>query len=328
MNTFLASVGTAQLLVRHNNQLTHLADCKTLTESSLSFVNTAEEIRCGAGAKLHGRFSHSSGLSIELQDAMFDIDYLSATLGANDSVDGHSGLFYDYNYAIDDEGILTLSKTPVDIGGICGLKYAPVWVAAMNSCESDLDWKLIFPNDDGQYQVEDFTNEPLCVKYFVLMPHISAITVPATFNPKELVLLLTTQLYAGDSSNPSSGRPIGEVTIKIPRFQLDGTLDLAQAMASHTPVSLSGVALADPTMQCPSDLADSYGEIIDIRCEDKWYTGLEDIVYDPETQKLYGVFKNGSVVELTDDFEGITEWYNDEIKVLYQVEVPGFEQVI
>ena len=139
MKTFLASVGRAQLLVRRNRELVHLADARTLTDSSLSFSTSMEEVRAGQGAKLHGRFSHTSGLSIDLTDVMFDVDYLAAILGAPQNSNA-TGWYHDKDFTIDENGVLALSKTPALLGSVCGLDYAPIWVSSREDACLEEDW--------------------------------------------------------------------------------------------------------------------------------------------------------------------------------------------
>ena len=229
MNTFIASVGTAQLLVRKNGKLVHLADCKTLTESSLSFVNSMEEIRAGSGAKLYGRFAHSSGMEVKLVDAMFDQSYMKAVLGAyNGSNSGGTTIYLDKDYSVSEEGVLSFSREPKNMGTVCGLTSAPVWISHYDdACEGDREWTMILPNAQRQYLVpEEFRGKTLCVKYFALRPEAASLLVPATFAPEECALILTASLYAGDANAPAEGKPIGEITVKIPRFQLNGNLDI------------------------------------------------------------------------------------------------------
>ena len=94
-------------------------------------------------------------------------------------------------------------------------------------------------------------------------------------------------------------------------------------MASSAPIELSGVALADSTLSCPTDNGDTYGEIIEVVYADKWYKGLYDIVLDPETEQLYGEYWDGHYSVLSPDLEGITAYYNGNTLVLYSVDVPN-----
>ena len=95
-------------------------------------------------------------------------------------------------------------------------------------------------------------------------------------------------------------------------------------MGSHVPVELSGVALADSTLSCPTDSGDTYGEIVCISYNDAWYDGLVDIVLDPESSLLYGSYEDGHFSKLSPDLEGISAYYNEDTLVLYIVDVPNF----
>jgi hypothetical protein len=77
MSLFLASVADAQILYKMNHRMYRMATCKTLTESTLTFQSTIEEIRAGRGGMLCGKFAHSSGINIELTNVMFDMDMLA-----------------------------------------------------------------------------------------------------------------------------------------------------------------------------------------------------------------------------------------------------------
>lgn len=64
MKKFLAGTGTALLFKGQNL----IGVAKTLTESSISFAVTAEEIRAGRGNALFGRYFHDSSMTATLTD--------------------------------------------------------------------------------------------------------------------------------------------------------------------------------------------------------------------------------------------------------------------
>ena len=86
--------------------------------------------------------------------------------------------------------------------------------------------------------------DKFCVHYFADKEAARKLIVSANFVPEELIVFLTTRLFAGDASAPETGKPVGSVTVKIPRFQLNGTADIAMAMASAATVQMQGTALA------------------------------------------------------------------------------------
>lgn len=66
-----------------------------------------------------------------------------------------------------------------------------------------------------------------CVMYKYTDDAAKQITVNAQFIPAVLHAVLTVALYYGDACNVEAATKAGEVTIDIPRLQLNGTLDLA-----------------------------------------------------------------------------------------------------
>jgi hypothetical protein len=118
-----------------------------------------------------------------------------------------------------------------------------------------------------------------------------------------MILFLTTKLFAGDASAPETGKPVGEITIKIPRFQLDGTFDLSMAMSSAATMSLNGTVLAVDSNGCESDGA--YAEVVEVINGRNWYDNLKDILVSEDDDKIYAIYKNGTTQELEGDEPGL-----------------------
>ena len=92
--------------------------------------------------------------------------------------------------------------------------------------------------------------------------------------------MLTTNLYAGDASAKETGKPIGKITIKIPRFQLNGTFDLAMAMASPATFQIQGSALAYEA-GCDASYYAEIVQIIDNQTASE--AGFTDLYVDGDT---------------------------------------------
>ena len=314
MRRFLASVGTAKLLGKKNGELYHIANVKTLTESALRFSTQAEEIRAGEGAQLYGKFFHSSKLEISLSDVMWDMNYISAIVGSDlsDNKASHAGLKRE---VVESAGqTISFSTIPSIIGNACGLNHAMVWMREVG-CLVDDKWDCVELNKDAAGNYINQVNTPerlqgknVCAEYFIDMPQTRAFSVGANFLPKEMVLILTTNLYAGSYNKVWNGRPVGSITVKIPRFQLDGTLDLSMAMNSVASTSLSGVALAVENNGCVQDGV--YAEVVEIDNYSTPASGLVELMVDPDTQTagdipiVYGLYDDGhiSVIE-ADDYD-------------------------
>ena len=293
MRKFLASVGNAKLLGKVNGELQHIADVRTLTESTLSFSNTQEEIRAGEGAQLMGRFSHDSGMTVTLTDAMFDLNYIALQVGA--AIEGNQTAFYseEFTIAATGETEKTLSKTAQPIGNACGLNEVFCWIRE-KGCNADVAWKGVKVATGNKINVSEYAGKSICVEYFVNKPEARGLSVKANFIPAELILILTTKLFAGDANAPETGKPVGSITVKVPRFSLDGTFDLSMAMSAAATMSLAGTALAVDDGSC--DGAGIYAEIVEVETNSNASTGLKEVVIDPDDlSTLLGMYSDGHI---------------------------------
>ena len=128
---FLASVGNAEAYATRNGEFAHVLSARTLTESTLGFTSSMEEVRAGQGAKLYGRFNHSAGMTVSLTDAMFDMNYIALQTGSQIQT-GASAIYAKDSYTAVTGATKTiaLTKEPVAIGTACGLDKKVVWFRA------------------------------------------------------------------------------------------------------------------------------------------------------------------------------------------------------
>ncbi len=307
-NYYLASVGTANAFVKKTindvEGIYHAFSSKTLTESTIGITSSSEEVRAGDGAKLYGRFNHTTGFNITLTEAMFKLEYLAMQVGAEIKSNGANVMFTEtlaYNNGF------ALSKVPAFFGSACGLNYKGVWFREAGCDATDDVYFINATNVSGQTVTSDDAarilaknpNAKFCVSYFTEEEAARSMMINANFIPAEFMLIITTKLFAGDANNPESGHAIGEITVKVPRFQLNGTMDLSMAMAGAATVSLEGTALAAGSDSCDGDGV--YAEIVELIKGRKWYDGMVNAFKDAEsTADYYGVF-NGGYTSLLDD---------------------------
>lgn len=309
---YLASVANVELFAKENGNLVHWASAKTLTDSAFGFTLSMEEVRAGQGGKLYGRFAHTSGMTFTMTDAMFDINYIKALLGAEVYDTETASVLYTEEIPVAAGSLTkTLSKTAVSIGSLCGMKDVLAWAHTADCSGEGEDIRLTVTanqvtfKDPGTY----------CVSYFVADPSAALMKIKAKFIPMEMVAYATVQEFAGDASAPLTGKPVGELIVKIPRFQLDGQFDLTLNMTSAATVALNGTALAVSSGDCDGD--DYYAEIIERLEGADWKQGLKDFVIDPEHLKkgespvIYGIYNNGSIKFIDSASEGIV--FNPEL---------------
>lgn len=289
---YLASVANVELFAKENGKLIHWASAKTLTDSAFGFTLSMEEVRAGQGGKLYGRFAHTSGMTFTMTDAMFDMKYIRALLGAESAGTAHvivteqatGGAKY------------TLKQTAVSLGSLCGLEDVLAW-GHKADCKGEGDDEE-FVVTDNQIDLTD-KNGTYCISYFVADPSAELMKIKAKFIPMEMVAYATVQEFAGDASAPLTGKPVGELIVKIPRFQLDGQFDLTLNMTSAASVALNGTALAVSSGDCEGE--DYYAEIIEKQADSDFRTGLKDIVYDAETKSVFGIYNSGRIASIPND---------------------------
>ena len=292
---FLASVANVELFEKKNGVLTHFASAKTLTDSAFGFTLSMEEVRAGQGGKLYGRFAHTSGMTFTMTDAMFDIHYIRALIGAEEGQSGSVLYTETFKGGVASQ---TLTKTAVGMSNLCGMKDVIAW-GHVADCDGEGDDKE-FVITNNKIDLSGFdANDNVCVTYFVQDPSATLMKIKAKFIPAELVAIATIQEFAGDASNPESGSPAGELVIKIPRFQLDGQFDLTLNMTSAASIALNGTALAVSSGDCSGE--DYYAEIVEKVNGADWRANLKDIVIDPEHLKageapvVFGISNGGSI---------------------------------
>ena len=269
-NVFLGSVGTAFAYVKNGGKEELFFTATTLTDSSINTGVTADEVRGGTGAKLLANFFHDTSFGLSMTDSMFNLAYIGAQVGEITTRQGGHDLYSESNVTSTGAAI-TLAKSAVGLlsndNPVC--LYRPVGSVEWESIEVNAQNQITLPA--GEY----------CLRYWINNQDAKRILVKADFVPAELTVLLTTNLYAGDASAVETGKPVGKIVVRIPRFQLNGTFDLAMAMSSPAEVAIEGSALAYD-IDCENSI---YAEIIEIITGEKWYDDYEFLAADPEYLK-------------------------------------------
>ena len=233
MKKFLAGVARA-ILLRGN---TLIGVASTLTDSTLDFSITAEEIRAGAGNALYGKYFHDSNLNVTLTDAMFNMEYVAASLGTTLRQGGLS--FKEEESTVTTAKQIPLSTTPLALEGS---------LVAWYSKPGQDNWTVgTVKSAANKYYIEVDSatiNEKYCVKYFWQNENAESIVIPVQYVPAELHVILINDEYSGEAIDASDVTTIGRLITDIPRLQLDGAQNLALTATGAATTSLSGSALA------------------------------------------------------------------------------------
>ena len=289
---FLGSVGVAEAFINQNGKAVSVFSANTLTDSSITLGVSAEDVRGGVGAKLLGKFFHTSTFDMSLTDAIFKLDYLKLQVGAQ------------FNKRAD----LFTTETATGAELVAGkvLAHTPVRVIAgtqpivMYRKTTDSEWSISDSIEGTTLTIAGAeASAEYCLKYLYTDAAAKQIIVGANFVPSEVCLYLTANLYAGEAIALETGKPAGTITIQIPRFQLDGNVELSMAMASAATIALKGSALAN-NEGCNEAW---YGKIVQLNTGAVWSDGLTALLVEdaertvaqgsgPITLNVYGVFKD------------------------------------
>ena len=245
MNLFIAGVGKVELFKGKESVLIS----KTLVDSSISLSVSLEDIRAGAGAKLYGKYAHSSGMTMKLTDAMFRMEFLAANIGSDIEAGGSAVGSVTRKVS---GGKVTFGDD-VDPQPLYPGSDKRVWIGKAGETEF-----VLFPDladEAKEVDVADYfaDGSEVCLRYIRSNDAGETLTVSANFIPDTMLAVLTAPLFAGDASNVSASTKVGTLTITIPRFMLNGTTDLSMSMTGAAQMALEGSALAVESKDCDGD---------------------------------------------------------------------------
>ena len=298
-NIFTA--GPARALFFYGQQLIGVG--KTLSETIFNASITGEEVRGGPGNLLYGKYFHDSNLNIQITDAMFNLQYVAASLG----VDVNQGGVSLYESAKAGEtvgagGKITLTETAVAFDGS---------ILAWYKKPADDDWTVATVSENAITIPSAKTGDHYCVKYFYQNMNAKSITIKAQYVPKTLHLVLINDLYSGDVANvAASTSKYGRLITDIPQYQLDGSQNLSWSATSAATVSLNGSALAiDDGTSCEEDPI--YGTMTQEIFGAKWQDDVKAVAIGnadidlaksaSETLQVYAVFGGGVASRMMDN---------------------------
>ena len=297
-NIFTA--GPARALFFYGQQLIGVG--RTLSDSTFDSTITGEEVRGGPGNLLYGKYFHDSSLNISITDAMFNLQYVAASLG----VDVEQGGLSLYESAKVGEtvaagGKIALTETAVAFDGS---------ILAWYKKPADDDWTVASVSQNAITVPGATVGDHYCVKYFYQNLNAKSITIKAQYVPKTLHLVLINDLYSGDVANvAASTSKYGRLITDIPQFQLSGEQNLAWSATSAATVALNGSALAvNDELSCEEDPI--YGTMTQEIFGTKWQDEVKAIAIGnadleigstSEALQVYAVFGGGVASRLMDN---------------------------
>lgn len=264
---FIAGVGNATLF--DGERL--VASANTLIDSGITIGLSFEDIRAGMGNKLYGRYAHTSTFDLKLTDAMFNLEYLAMNTGSDISLGGDVMIDEELTSA---NKKIKLSQTAVAIAGNTIYAYA-------KKSGTDNVYDKYAVSEDNEIEVKE--DGTYCIRYMYTNDLASRMIINANFIPKTLTLILEANLYSGGSCDIETSTLAGKVTIKVPRFMLNGSQELSLTASGVANTSIEGTALASGCAGCSGDGV--YAEIIQVMANRTLENGFSGIVVEDATRE-------------------------------------------
>ena len=154
-NYYIGGVGYVSAFTKdEKGNPIHYFDAKTLTDSSINISVSSEEIRGGEGAKLVGKYFHSSNFTLNMTDPLLDLKYIAAQVGSNITEDADGTAFKTEKLQISG-GKVTLTETPVAISkDVTWCKEGASTIAWYKGCDdTEYETAIVTKTSDNKYQI-------------------------------------------------------------------------------------------------------------------------------------------------------------------------------
>ena len=236
---FLAGVATVDMMV--GNQI--IGTANTLLDSSLTIGSTAEDVRGGSGAKLLGKYFHTSTFDVNLTDVVFKLEYLAFQTGS--AIQQIANIFTSEQVTLAAGGAGTITGTPVAYQN-----YGTIgWVTQPGS---DTYTTVTF---SGQSFTVPGAQEGdiYCVKYISTSNASRSITISSSFIPSEITLVMTANLYRAGGrgeADVNSSSKVGTIQVLVPRFLFNGSQEISMTSTGVANSPIAGSALDNPSADC------------------------------------------------------------------------------
>ena len=132
------------------------------------------------------------------------------------------------------------------------------------------------------------------------------VVVSADFVPDEVTVVLKGDLYKASRGNDvSTSSIIGHIEVVVPRFQLEGSMEISLSSSGAAQIPFSGQALVTADASAGCEGGGYYAVIRKFETSANWYDNLvafalegsDSITVTKNTTKklnVYGIFSNGS----------------------------------
>lgn len=210
-------------------------------------------------------------MSLKLTDALFNLEYIAMQVGTEIANNG-ANVFTSEEVLCEVNGQIELSKVAVPL-----YNGADVTVAFVN-VSGDSDKEKMIVNGKVISDSRLLAGTKYCVLYKYNSNSARSLVIPSQFVPKTLHATLTVSLYVGESCDADSSTKCGELVIDIPRFQLNGAMDLTLSATGAAQSSLEGFALSSGCDSCDGN--GFYATVSEVIFDAHWYDNAEGLIIE------------------------------------------------
>lgn len=299
--------GTGRVDMYSTGFTDYIGSSKTLTESGISLAVTAEEIRGGLGNSVLGQYFHDTGLTLNMTDALFSLEYLALNVGG--TISAGATVVTMEQLTVGASGVITVTHQPQEF--LTGNGYIAF---VKKPSESEDAWKKVTFDDAAKTATTTYAeNDVVCVRYCMINESARKFKISSAFIPSQISIILTFPLFktGTDAQSFTDSSKVGEIQIKIPNFMFNGSQDLSLTASGAATSSLSGKALVTYTGSEGCEDEGYYGEIIEVVYNKDEFADVNAIVVadanldliEGDTKKLqvYALYNGVTAPKLIDN---------------------------
>lgn len=304
METLLAGVAPVEFYDNNHNLY---ATATALTDAGLN-VSVSEDVsRGGASNARIGSYFYDSNLALNLTNTTFKLEYLATKLGSSIVAGGDVWALETVTTTVADT--ITVSKLPVAPFDDSTTVYGYYKLSTDNTDA----WTLITFTGSNATVSGLPISSTVCVKYCYTNTGARKFTIASSIIPNiSYAIMKIPMLKAGTTKESyTSSSKVGELLVKIPKFQFDPNTELALTSSGHATTSLSGNALINYGSGC--NATGYYAEIVeDIFGKSTFDTvtaimiegstdGFDLAVSGTETLNVYAKYNDGTSITKLDN---------------------------
>lgn len=303
METVLAGVAPVEF---YDNSHNLYATASALTDAGLN-VSVSEDVARGGNS--NGRISsyfYDSNLALTLTNTTFKLEYLATKLGSSIVAGGDVWELETVTTTV--VNTITVTQTPVAPFDGSTTVYG---YYKLTSDNSDAWTTITFTGKDATVTLP--IGSEVCVKYAYTNSGARNFSISSEILPDISYALMRIPMFKAGTSKESytSSSKVGEMLVKIPKFQFDPNTDLALTSSGHATVALSGNALINYGSGCSA--SGYYAEVVEnIFGKNPFDTvvaimiegsvdGFDLGVADTETLNVYAKYNDGTSISKLDN---------------------------